>query len=80
MIFVFDQFVVCLALRSPESSREIVRMAEVAQWFNEIPPITRHWFGLSLLFPILGGLSLTMLQEELASRFGILLKIELKLY
>ena len=29
-------------------------MSEIVQWYQEIPPITRHWFGLSVLFPILG--------------------------
>lgn len=28
-------------------------MAEIGEWFNQIPPITRHWFAGSLVIPIL---------------------------
>ena len=28
-------------------------MAEIGDWFNQIPPITRHWFAASLAVPLL---------------------------
>lgn len=31
-------------------------MAEIGDWFNQIPPITRYWFGGSVALPILARL------------------------
>lgn len=28
-------------------------MAEIGEWFNQMPPITRYWFASSLAVPIL---------------------------
>lgn len=33
-------------------------MSEIVQWYNEIPMITRHWFGLSVLLPLLGRIGI----------------------
>lgn len=29
-------------------------MTEIADWFRSLPVFTRYWFGLSVVFPILG--------------------------
>ena len=33
-------------------------MADIKQWFMSIPVITRYWFGLSFVIPVLGRIGL----------------------
>lgn len=33
-------------------------MAEIKEWFNNLPPMTRYWFGGSVALPILGRIGL----------------------
>lgn len=33
-------------------------MAEIKEWFNNLPPMTRYWFGGSVALPVLGRLGL----------------------
>lgn len=33
-------------------------MAEIKEWFNNLPPMTRYWFGGSVALPVLGRIGL----------------------
>lgn len=37
-------------------------MAEIREWFNALPPITRYWFGGSVALPLLGRLGVLPIQ------------------
>lgn len=42
-------------------------MTEIADWFRSLPVFTRYWFGLSVLFPILGRFRLVNPQHLVLS-------------
>lgn len=42
-------------------------MAEIADWFRSLPVFTRYWFGLSVVFPVLGRFRLVNPQHLVLS-------------
>ena len=43
-------------------------MSEIRAWFEGLPVLTRHWFGFSVAFPLLGWLGVLPIQYCILSR------------